>query len=150
MLAHADQPLYRSAVAANSATRFGRRSLSRRNSAPITIAGAFFTPVVTCYGGCAQDAFGRAGFLDSRSTNLRTAATLTCLVASGGGSSNQGATPMNIFALSPSDIQHKIERHRARAIAQLNTNSSLKVRTDRYNAEMARARFYEAMLRGAK
>ena len=57
---------------------------------------------------------------------------------------------MNIFALSPSDIQHKIERHRARAIAQLNTNSSLKVRTDRYNAEMARARFYEAMLRGAK
>lgn len=57
---------------------------------------------------------------------------------------------LNIFALNPSDIQHKIERHRARAVAQLKTKSSLKVRTERYNAEMARVRFYEAMLKGAK
>lgn len=56
---------------------------------------------------------------------------------------------LNIFALSPSEIQHKIERHRARAISQLSTKSSLKVRTERYNAEMAHARFYEAMLAGS-
>ena len=55
---------------------------------------------------------------------------------------------LNIFALNPSDIQHKIERHRARAVAQLKSGSSLKVRHQRYNAEMARARFFEAMLAG--
>ncbi|AKA22738.1 hypothetical protein [Pseudomonas chlororaphis] len=55
---------------------------------------------------------------------------------------------LNIFALSPSDIQHKIARHRAMAIAQLRSKSSLKVRTERYNAQMAKARFFEAMLAG--
>lgn len=54
-----------------------------------------------------------------------------------------------LFSLTPSEVQSKAERHRARAIAQLNTKSSLKVRTDRYNAEMARARFFEAMLSGS-
>ena len=63
-----------SAVAANSATGLGNPMESRRNSAPITFAGVFFVcyPV---YGGCAWEAFGPAGFLDSRFTNLRTAAT---------------------------------------------------------------------------
>jgi hypothetical protein len=32
-------------------------------------------PAILSYGGCAWDVFGRAGFLDSRFTNLRTAAT---------------------------------------------------------------------------
>lgn len=53
-----------------------------------------------------------------------------------------------LFSLTPSEVQNKAERHRARAISQLSTKSSLKVRTDRYNSEMARARFYEAMLAG--
>jgi len=30
------------------------------------------------YGGCAWDALGRAGFLDSRFTTLRTAVTHSC------------------------------------------------------------------------
>ncbi|NWD66390.1 hypothetical protein HX870_01975 [Pseudomonas gingeri] len=55
---------------------------------------------------------------------------------------------LNIFDLSPSEIRNKAERHRARAIAQLSTKSSLKVRTERYNAEMARARLFESMLAG--
>ena len=33
------------------------------------------TPENLCYGGCARDAFERAGLRDSRFTNLRTAAT---------------------------------------------------------------------------
>lgn len=53
-----------------------------------------------------------------------------------------------LFSLTPSEIQSKIERHRARAVAQLSKKSSLKVRTNRYNAEMTRARFFEAMLAG--
>ena len=53
-----------------------------------------------------------------------------------------------LFSLTPSEVQNKVERHRARAIAQLKSESSLKVRHQRYNAEMARARFCEAMLAG--
>lgn len=53
-----------------------------------------------------------------------------------------------IFSLTPTEVQHKVERHRARALAQLSSQSSLKVRHQRYNAEMARARFFEAMLAG--
>ncbi|MNY61782.1 hypothetical protein D3C86_1985040 [compost metagenome] len=53
-----------------------------------------------------------------------------------------------LFRLTPSEIQSKAERHRARAIAQLSKKSSLKVRHERYNAEMTRARFFEAMLAG--
>ena len=69
---------YIASVAANSATGRGRSRNVRRNSAPITIAGAFFVPAVTCYGGCAWETFGSAGFWD-RFANLRTAATLSCL-----------------------------------------------------------------------
>jgi hypothetical protein len=52
----------------------------------------------------------------------------------------------HLFSLSPPEIQSKVERHRARAVAQLRSESSLKVRHQRYNAEMALARFFEAML----
>ena len=142
--------MYRRLVAANSASGCGSPTSKRRYSAPITIAGAFFTPAILFYGGCAWGAFERAGFLLSRSSTPAHSRHPIRVEANRGGSSTIGATPMNIFALSPSDIQHKIERHRARAIAQLKTKSSLKVRTERYNAEMARARFYEAMLKGAK
>jgi hypothetical protein len=45
---------------------------------PITIAGAFFVPARVSYGSCAWDVFGRAGFLDSRFTTLRTAVTHSC------------------------------------------------------------------------
>jgi hypothetical protein len=141
---------YRSSVAANSAT--GRRGpiSKRRNSATITIAGAFFTPAFPCYGGCAWEDFGPAGTLLPRSANPRTAATPHCFAAISGSSSAKGATPMlsRLFSLTPSEVQNKVERHRARAVAQLKSESSLKVRHQRYNAEMARARFFEAMLAG--
>lgn len=96
-------------VAANSAIGLGNPTKSRRNSAPITIAGAFFVPAVTCYGGCAWEAFVPAGFLDSRFTNLRTAATHS-LGNERGSSSDQGATPMK-HALIPSGTT--VERQKA-------------------------------------
>lgn len=142
--------MYRGLVAANSASGCGSPINNRRTSVHVPKTDAFFVPEISSYGGCAWGAFERAGFLLSRSSTPAHSRHPIRVEANRGGSSTIGATPMNIFALSPSDIQHKIERHRARAIAQLNTKSSLKVRTERYNAEMARARFYEAMLKGAK
>ncbi|MVF49286.1 hypothetical protein F9Z43_08110 [Pseudomonas monteilii] len=53
-----------------------------------------------------------------------------------------------LFTLSPSEVQKRAERHRARAVAQLKSKSSLKVRRHRYNSEMARARFFESLLAG--
>ena len=131
---------YSLAVAANSATGLGNPTKSRRNSAPITIAGAFFVPAVTCYGGCAWEAFVPAGFLDSRFTNLRTAATHS-LGNERGSSSNQGATQMK-HALNPPKI--RAAAHRAMALAALHANSSLATRLSRYNAHMAKARALEA------
>lgn len=55
---------------------------------------------------------------------------------------------LNLFSLTPLEIRSRVERHRARAVSQLQSKSSLKVRHERYNAEMARARFFEAMLSG--
>ena len=54
---------YSLAVAANSAIGLGGPNSTRRNSAPITIAGAFFVPAFLFYGGCAWETFGSAGFL---------------------------------------------------------------------------------------
>ena len=53
-----------------------------------------------------------------------------------------------LASLTPEQIQYKIDLHRARAMAQLRKKSSLSVRVKRYNTEMARARFFEAMLKG--
>lgn len=131
---------YSLAVAANSATGLGNPTKSRRNSAPITIAGAFFVPAVMCYGGCAWEAFVPAGFLDSRFTNLRTAATHS-LGNERGSSSNQGATQMK-HAFNPSKI--RAAAHRAMALAALHANSSLATRLSRYNAHMSKARALEA------
>ncbi|MDG9887153.1 hypothetical protein [Pseudomonas juntendi] len=128
---------YGSPVAANSATGLGNPISKRRNSAPITIAGAFFVPAVTCYGGCAWEAFVPAGFLLPRFTNLRTAATHS-LGNERGSSSAEGASPMK-HALNPSKI--RAHAHRRLALAALRANSSLSVRLARYNhhAEIARA-----------
>ena len=49
-------------VAANSAIGLGNPFNNRRNSAHISFAGAFFTPAITFYGGCAWETFGSAGF----------------------------------------------------------------------------------------
>lgn len=132
---------YGLSVAANSATGLGNPISKRRNSAPITIAGAFFAPAVTCYGGCAWEAFVPAGFLDSRFTNLRTAATHS-LGNERGSSSDQGATPMK-HALIPSAI--RAFAHRRVALSALRANSSLFVRLTRYNNHMTIARNLETV-----
>ncbi len=132
---------YRSPVAANSATGFGDPIGCRRNSAPITIAGAFFVPADSRYGGCAWETFGSAGFLYPRFANLRTAATLIRLATKRGSSSTGiGATPMH--ALIPSKI--RALAHRKMALSALRANSSLSVRLKRYNHHMDQARALEA------
>ncbi|KAA8699640.1 hypothetical protein F4W70_26520 [Pseudomonas cannabina] len=127
---------YRLPVAANSAIGFGRPRKYRRNSAPITIAGAFFVPAVQCYGGCAQDTFGCAGFLYLRSTNLRTAATHPFGRERGSSQLDTGVLPMH--ALIPSAL--RALAHRRMALSALRANSSLAVRLNRYNSHMDRAR----------
>ena len=131
---------YGSPVTANSVTGLGNPISKRRNSAPITIAGAFFVPAVKCYGGCAWEAFVPAGFLLPRFTNLRTAATHS-LGNERGSSSAEGATPMK-HALIPSAI--RAFAHRRMALSALRANSSLSVRLTRYNAHMAIARTLES------
>ena len=84
---------YPFAVAAQSANGFDGPSTYRRTDAPITIAGAFFASAYPFYGGCAWETFGSAGFLLSRSVNLRTAATLNRLTAVRGSSSPIGDLP---------------------------------------------------------
>lgn len=145
ILALPHSPRYSAVVAANSAAGFGSPNISRRTSAIVSKAGAFFVPAVSFYGGCAWGAFGRAGFLESRSTNLRTAATPNRLVAIGGGSSTLGVVSMKYSpALNPSAIQQHAASLKARAFAALHADSSLSVRLARYNAAMAKARALEA------
>jgi len=131
---------YRSSVAANSANGFRSPTSRRRNSAPITIAGAFFVPPVLCYGGCAWDTFGCAGFRLLRSANPRTAATLRFAAISGSSHEVNGAPPMT--ALIPSAI--RALAHRRMALSALRANSSLSVRLKRYNAHMDIVRSLEA------
>ncbi len=127
-------------VAANSAIGLGNPLNVRRNSAPITIAGAFFVPAVTCYGGCAWEAFVPAGFLTSRFTNLRTAATHSLGNERGSSLFTLGAPRMP--ALNPSAI--RAFAHRRMALSALRANSLLSVRLARYNSHMAIARTLES------
>lgn len=133
-------------VTANSATGFGHLNISRRTSATVPKAGAFFMPATSFYGGCARGASERAGFLESRLTNPRTAATHS-FGHERGGSSTLGAVPMN-QARNPSAPAYTITHAaawKARAFAALRADSSLSVRLARYNAAMARARALEAV-----
>ncbi len=124
---------YRPPVAANSATGFCSPNIVRRISATVSKAGAFFMSAISFYGGCAWGAFERAGFLTSRSANLRTAATQFCFAAGSGGSSTLGAVLMK-HALIPSAI--RALAHRRMALSALRANSSLSVRLARYYAHM--------------
>lgn len=138
-------PAYSHLVTVNPATGFGDSISNRRTGAHISIAGAFFVPAMSCYGGRAWETLGSAGFLLPRFANLRTAATLNRL-ATVRGSSNPvtGAPPMkHTHALNPS-ISHAAA-WKARAFAALRGNSSLSVRLARYNEAMQRARALETM-----
>lgn len=131
------------------ATDLGRSKTTRRTSAHTPIAGAFFVPAMPCYGGCAWDAFGRAGFRVSRSANPRTAVTIPCLAACGDGSDNTyGASPMTHDpARNPSALSERAAAHRGMAVAALRADSSLAVRLARYNRHMTTARALEAEAR---
>ncbi|PKH77202.1 hypothetical protein CXF97_24800 [Pseudomonas sp. Choline-02u-1] len=128
-------------VAANSATDLGGSNDFRRNSAPITIAGAFFVPAFSFYGGLRRSTLGCAGFLNLRSANPVQLATLLCLAAGRGGSQDSGATPMR-HALIPSKV--RAFAHRRMALSALRANSSLSVRLKRYNHHSEIARELEA------
>src|SRR5690554_3909398 len=66
---------YSESVVTLLATGFGDPSRQRRTGAHIIIAGAFFVPVMPCYGGRAWETERSAGFLCPRFANPRTAAT---------------------------------------------------------------------------
>lgn len=137
---------YALAVAANSATGFCRPTNSRRTSVHVPKTDAFFVPEFSRYGGCTWDTFGCAGFLESRSANPRTAATLIRFAAKRGSSSTLGASPMHFSRTqNPSATSGKAAAHRAMAIAALHADSSLSVRLKRYNAHMVKARALETI-----
>lgn len=141
-LAQGNVRRYGSPVAAESAAGFGRPNRYRRNSAFITVAGAFFVRAIPCYGGCAQDASGCAGSLYLRSTNLRTAATHSFGRERGSFQPDTGATSMRTtLTLNPS--KSHAAAWKARAFAALRADSSLAVRLRRYNLAMERARALE-------
>lgn len=140
-IANKHQQRYGSPVTVNPVADLGRSNFSRRYSAPVTIAGAFFASAMSRYGGCAWDTFGCAGCLESRSANPRTAVTIPCLAASGDGSTTLGAPPMQTTR-NPST---HAAAWKARAFAALRADSSLSVRLRRYNEAMARARSLETV-----
>ena len=134
--------MYRPPVAANSATGFDGLTSKRRNSAPITTAGAFFVLAAPCYGGCAWGTFGCAGFRLPWSVNLRTVATLNRLTAIRGSSFQvNGVTPLH--ALIPSKV--RALAHRRMALSALRADSSLATRLKRYSHHMAIVRTLESV-----
>lgn len=113
---------------------------------PHTIAGAFFVPAMTLYGGGrAWDTFGCAGFQVSRSANPRTAATSHRVAAIRGSSSIKLGAPL-MHTRNPSKA--RAAAHRAMALASLRSNSSLAVRLNRYNHHRALERALEAQPQG--
>jgi len=143
-LAYVAEGRYISCVAANSATGFGHPSIVRRIGATVSKAGAFFMPATSFYGGCAWGAFERAGFLTSRLTNPRTAATHS-FGHERGSSSTLGAVPMQFSPTRNSSVNAgKAAAHRAMALAALRANSSTSVRLKRYNHHMNQARALES------
>jgi hypothetical protein len=92
---------YGLSVAAKSTTDLGGSNSKRRNSAPITIAGAFFVPAFSCYGGLRRSTFGCAGFRLPRSANPVQLATHLCLAADWSGSDEVNGAPPMKHALIP-------------------------------------------------
>lgn len=136
---------YAAPVTVNPVAGFGDPNTTRRTGAHHPIAGAFFVPAMPCYGGCAWETFGSAGFRVSRFANLRTAATHYRLATVRGSSDNtHGAPPMkHLHALNPSRL--RAAAHRRMAFAALRADSSAAVRLSRYQHHMAKARALEGL-----
>lgn len=132
---------YRSPVTVNPVAGFGDPNTTRRTSAPVTIAGAFFASAMLRYGGCAWETERSAGFRVSRFANLRTAATHNRLATVRGSSDNtHGAPPMH--TLNPSRL--RAAAHRRMAFAALRADSSAASRLARYQHHMSKARALES------
>lgn len=129
-------------VAVNPATQ-GVRTLSENlaHMRPHPIAGAFFVPAMSLYGGPCWAGFGLAGFQVSRFLTPARPATLTREKVGGSSSDKLGAPPMK-HTRNPS-ASHAAA-WKARAFAALRSDSSLSVRLARYNEAMAKARTLEA------
>lgn len=140
MLAPAAQYHYGIPAGAKSSAGCENPNTSRRTSAPND--GAFFVPV--SYGGCAWDAFERAGFLECRFLTLRTVApNLVRRIV--GDSSALGVTTMATLRLFPTRTRTtRAAAHRAMAKAALFADSSTRTRLKRYNHHMNQARHLEA------
>ncbi len=108
---------------------------------PHPIAGAFFVPAMSLYGGPCWAGFGLAGFQVSRFLTPARSATLTREKVGGSSSIKLGAPSMK-HTLNPSTSH--AAAWKARAFAALRGNSSLSVRLARYNEAMQRARALEA------
>lgn len=142
MLALDAQYRYGIPAGAKSSARRGNLNTSRRTSAPF-IAGAFFVPAMR-YGGCAWDAFGRAGFLECRFSTPRTVATQP-RGKGRGDSTTLGVTIMAASRLFPTRTRStRAAAHRAMAKAALFADSSTRTRLKRYNHHMNQARHLEA------
>ena len=139
-LASQHQRRYGSPVTVNPVTDRGRSNFSRRYSAPVTIAGAFFASAMSRYGGCAWETERSAGFRVSRFANLRTAATHNRLATVRGSSTTHGAPPMH--TLNPSRL--RAAAHRRMAFAALRADSSLRTRLARYQHHITKARALES------
>src|SRR5690554_1048951 len=143
MLAPITPSHYHEGVTVNPVADLGRSESHRRTSAA-RVSGAIFVPA-TCYGGCAWDTFGCAGFLCDRSANPRTVAPNRCLAAAGDDSDHIGVSPMAVLNLLPSRIlSDRAAAHRAMARAALFADSSTRTRLKRYNHHMSKARAFDA------
>lgn len=143
MLTFTPKPRYSSRAGAKSSAGRGNPSSNRRTSAPID--GAFLMPV--SYGGCAWDAFERAGFLFDRFSTPRMVATQSR--GKDRGDSNQiGVSPMTAsFRLSnlvTRSLKGRAAAHRAMAKAALFADSSVRTRLKRYNSHIEKAQQLEA------
>lgn len=135
---------YLERVTVNPVTDLGRSGINLAHRRPHSIAGAFFVPAILRNGGCAWDAFGRAGFQVSRSANPRTVTAIPRLAASGG-DSKLGVPPMKHALIPSAALKARAAAHRAMALAALSSNSSLAVRLRRYNHHQLIARDLEAL-----
>lgn len=149
ILTHPPAPAYARLAVTLLAAELGSSNDTKAHKRHRNAVGAFFVPAVHRYGGCARDAFGRAGFLCVRSANLRTVTTPTCLAAGRGDSNHKGVSQMSNTAQgasAPSLLsRHIAAAHRRMAIAALRADSSLSVRLSRYNAHVTKARRLEAV-----
>ena len=139
-LQRSPMPLYASTVAAKSAAGRGNPSYPRRTSAP-TLAGAFFVPAMR-YGGCAWDAFERAGSLGCRFSTPRTQSPPNPVERIVVTPISKESYPWKLFPTrNPSA---RAAAHRAMAKSALFSDSSAAVRLKRYNSHIEKARALEA------